>query len=187
MAVRIRRTASRLLISFWHCCVESKRGRIRRVGTIHRVKAVVLIAAGLALRSFAQEEQDASKKSISPDGKWEFVDGDQPKIVKAGANEVALDLEGFGGVLWAPDSKSPCCCGVSRTTSSNASVAVRDFNSAFSLSNLRRQQLIRRAIDVSFASVFGRVTFVGAALAVASAVTPLFSIGETRLPSNYEP
>jgi hypothetical protein len=66
-------------------------------------------------------------------------------------------------------------------------VAVRDFNSAFSLSNLGRQQLIRRAIDVSFASVFGRVLFIGAALAVASAVTPLFSIGETRLSSNHEP
>jgi hypothetical protein len=79
------------------------------VGTIHRVKAVVLIAAGLALQSFAQEEQDASKKSISPDGKWEFVDGDQPKIVKASTNEVALDLEGFGGVLWAPDSKRFAC------------------------------------------------------------------------------
>jgi len=53
-------------------------------------------------------------------------------------------------------------------------VALRDFNSAFSLSNLGKQQLIRRAIDVSFASVFGRVMFIGA-------VTPLFLIGETAL------
>jgi hypothetical protein len=72
-------------------------------------------------------------------------------------------------------------------TSSNASGAVRDLNSAFSLSNLGRQQLIRRAIEVSFASVFGRVMFIGAALDVASAVTPLFSIGETRMRANHEP
>jgi len=66
-------------------------------------------------------------------------------------------------------------------------VAVRDFNSAFSLSNPGRQQLIRRTIEVSFASVFGRVMFIGAALAVASAVTPLFPIGETRVRANHEP
>jgi hypothetical protein len=53
-------------------------------------------------------------------------------------------------------------------------VAVRNFSSAFTHSNLGRQQLIRRATDVSFASVFGRVLFIGAALAIASAVTTLF-------------
>jgi hypothetical protein len=60
----------RQFILFRHCCVESKRGRIRRVGAIHRVKAVVLIAAGLTLQSFGQEGEKT--KSISPDEKWEF-------------------------------------------------------------------------------------------------------------------
>jgi hypothetical protein len=53
----------RQFISFHHCCVESKRGRNHGVGTIHRVKAVVLIAAGLALQSFGQEEGET--KSIA--------------------------------------------------------------------------------------------------------------------------
>jgi uncharacterized protein YecT (DUF1311 family)/sugar lactone lactonase YvrE len=45
----------------------------------------------------------------SPDQKWEHVGGDEPKIAKAGTNEVALELEGIGGVLWAPDSKRFAC------------------------------------------------------------------------------
>jgi hypothetical protein len=45
----------------------------------------------------------------SPDQKWEHVGGDEPKIVKAGTNKVALDLEGIGGVVWAPDSKRFAC------------------------------------------------------------------------------
>ena len=45
-------------------------------------------------------------RSGSPDQKWEYVGGDDPKIVKAGTNEVALDLsDGLGGLVWAPDSK----------------------------------------------------------------------------------
>ena len=45
----------------------------------------------------------------SPDQKWEYVGGDEPKIVKAGTNEVALDLDGVGGLDWAPDSKRFAC------------------------------------------------------------------------------
>jgi len=46
-------------------------------------------------------------RSGSPDQKWEYVGGDDPKIVKAGTNEVALDLSdpGLGELVWAPDSK----------------------------------------------------------------------------------
>jgi hypothetical protein len=33
------------------------------------------------------------------------ADEDEPKIVKAGTNEVALDLDCKGEVLWAPDSR----------------------------------------------------------------------------------
>jgi hypothetical protein len=50
--------------------VESERDTIRRVGTIDRVKAVILIAASLALQSLGQEEEET--KSISPDENWEF-------------------------------------------------------------------------------------------------------------------
>jgi sugar lactone lactonase YvrE len=49
----------------------------------------------------------AASDRISPDKKWEYVGDDQPKIVKAGTNEVVMDLSdsGPGGVIWAPDSK----------------------------------------------------------------------------------
>jgi hypothetical protein len=52
--------------------------------------------------------------SLSPDKKWEYSDGDTPKLVKAGTNEVALefsegcDLGALGEhseLHWAPDSK----------------------------------------------------------------------------------
>ena len=49
-------------------------------------------------------------RSGSPDQKWEYVVGeDGPKIVKAGTNEVALELDGVGGLDWAPDSKRFAC------------------------------------------------------------------------------
>ncbi len=43
----------------------------------------------------------------SPDKKWEYVGGDEQKLVKSGTNEMALDLSDhvLGGVIWAPDSK----------------------------------------------------------------------------------
>jgi hypothetical protein len=66
-------------------------------------------------------------------------------------------------------------------------VALRDLNSAFSLSNLGRQQLIRRAIDESFVCGFRWIMAIGAALAAASAVTALFSIGTTRERAGREP
>jgi len=46
--------------------------------------------------------------SISPDKKWEFVGGEQPRILEAGTHQVVLDLledRGRGGLDWAPDSK----------------------------------------------------------------------------------
>ena len=52
--------------------------------------------------------------SLSPDKKWEYVGGENPKLVKAGTSDVAIDFleqcdPGAAGegsrVLWAPDSK----------------------------------------------------------------------------------
>jgi len=44
--------------------------------------------------------------STSPDKKWEFVGGLEPKILDAATNQVVLEIsEGRGGVVWAPDSK----------------------------------------------------------------------------------
>src|SRR5207249_4324593 len=46
--------------------------------------------------------------STSPDKKWEFVGGGQPRILEAGTHQVVLDLtedRGRGGLVWAPDSK----------------------------------------------------------------------------------
>jgi hypothetical protein len=95
------------------------------VGTIHRVKAVVLIAAGLALQSFGQQEEGASSKSISPDGKWEYqllepdsiakdeAGAQKLVITKAGSTDIALELPedainsfaSSANVVWAPNSK----------------------------------------------------------------------------------
>ena len=46
--------------------------------------------------------------STSPDKKWEFVGGGQPRILEAGTHQVVIDLtedRGRGGLVWAPDSK----------------------------------------------------------------------------------
>ena len=45
--------------------------------------------------------------TTSPDKKFEFVGGEEPRILEAGTNQVVLDLsdQGSGGVVWAPDSK----------------------------------------------------------------------------------
>jgi hypothetical protein len=66
--------------------------------------------------SSAQESSPPAEEqtSISPDKKWEYSDGDEAKLVKAGTNEVAVEfLEGcdlgaldeHSEILWAPDSK----------------------------------------------------------------------------------
>jgi hypothetical protein len=46
-------------------------------------------------------------RDSSPDKKWEYVRGDEPKLVKAGTDQMAVDLSDClrGGPLWAPDSK----------------------------------------------------------------------------------
>ena len=51
----------------------------------------------------------------------------------------------------------------------------------------RTQQLIRREIGESFVSGFRWIIAIGAALAAASAVTTLFSIGATRVRAGHEP
>jgi len=44
--------------------------------------------------------------ATSPDKKWEFVGGEEPRILEAGTNQVVLGIsEGRGEMVWAPDSK----------------------------------------------------------------------------------
>jgi DNA-binding beta-propeller fold protein YncE len=44
--------------------------------------------------------------STSPDKKWEFVGGEEPKILDGATKQVVLEIsQGRGGVDWAPDSK----------------------------------------------------------------------------------
>jgi len=44
--------------------------------------------------------------STSPDKKWEFVGGMEPKILDAATKKVVLEIsQGRGGMIWAPDSK----------------------------------------------------------------------------------
>jgi hypothetical protein len=65
-------------------------------------------------QSITAQSPSPSPSSVSPDKKWEYhPDESDPKIVKAGTNEVALDLSdqpagnGFSSatVIWASDSK----------------------------------------------------------------------------------
>lgn len=72
-----------------------------------------LFVADHGSRSILKFKPDGTSSSFrvdvsatSPDKKWGFVGGEQPRILEAGTNQVAVDLsEGRGGVLWAPDSK----------------------------------------------------------------------------------
>ena len=44
--------------------------------------------------------------STSPDKKWEFVGGEEPRILNAATKQVVLEnFDGRGGPVWAPDSK----------------------------------------------------------------------------------
>jgi DNA-binding beta-propeller fold protein YncE len=44
--------------------------------------------------------------STSPDKKWEFVGGEEPRILDAATKQVVLEnFDGRGGPVWAPDSK----------------------------------------------------------------------------------
>jgi hypothetical protein len=73
------------------------------------VSVILSFADATAQTSPAQAEDSTSSGShVSPDKKWEYVDGDdEPKLLKADTKEVVLDLseQGPGSVLWAPDSK----------------------------------------------------------------------------------
>lgn len=51
---------------------------------------VVSYIAGLLMALAPLSVADVS--SVSPDKKWEFTGGDEPKIVKAVTNEMVLDL-----------------------------------------------------------------------------------------------
>jgi hypothetical protein len=73
-----------------------------------------LFVSDLFTRSILKFAPDGSRTTFvvevtetSPDEKWEYIGGEEPKIVKNGTKEVALDLsdECSGGVDWSPDSK----------------------------------------------------------------------------------
>ena len=84
-----------------------------------RCRATLLVAFVCAITCGFSKGQESSPleeehASVSPDKKWEYSDGDESKLVKAGTNEVALkfsegcDLGALGEhseILWAPDSK----------------------------------------------------------------------------------
>jgi hypothetical protein len=71
--------------------------------------AVIVACAITCVFSNAQESPSPAEEhtSLSPDKKWEYLGGDNPKIVKTGTKDEALQLsdQGPGEVLWAPDSK----------------------------------------------------------------------------------
>jgi hypothetical protein len=71
------------------------------------VLAVVCVIS--CVFSSAQESSPPAEEqaSISPDKKWEYLGGDEPKISATDTKQVVLHLsdQGPGNVLWAPDSK----------------------------------------------------------------------------------
>src|SRR6266542_2316035 len=78
---------------------------------------VALTVAGLGtiLVSIAAQEPSPSPSSISPDKQWQYQwpDGENPVILKAGTTQAVLDLSEEAApqfaseakVVWAPDSK----------------------------------------------------------------------------------
>jgi hypothetical protein len=80
------------------------------------ISTAVVACAIICGSALGQEPSPPTEEhtSISPDKKWEYrPDESAPKIVKAGTDEVALDLSdqpagngfSFAKVIWAPDSK----------------------------------------------------------------------------------
>jgi hypothetical protein len=68
--------------------------------------AVALCAIGCNAQESSPPVEEVT--SISPDKKWEFLGGDEPKIVATDTKQMVLDLSeqgSQGDVLWAPDSK----------------------------------------------------------------------------------
>lgn len=66
------------------------------------VAVVEIWAAG---SGFSQSPTPAATPPwVSPDKQWQFVEGDNAKLVKAGTNEVAVDLPCDAAPLWAPNS-----------------------------------------------------------------------------------
>jgi hypothetical protein len=94
-----------------------------------KYRLILVLAVAWAITcvfSNAQESPSPAEEqfSTSPDKKWEYVGGEEPRILEAGTNQVVLVLqmqtlsatqqdlcncellsEGRGVVVWAPDSK----------------------------------------------------------------------------------
>jgi hypothetical protein len=71
---------------------------------------ICLATFGFLLVSVAplHGQSQAQINASSPDKKWEYVEGEKPKLVNAETKEVALELscqQGGSAPLWAPDSK----------------------------------------------------------------------------------
>jgi hypothetical protein len=67
----------------------------------HGADAIVKFTPDGARSTFAWDVS-----STSPDKKWEFVGGEEPRILDAATKQVVLEIsEGRSGVNWAPDSK----------------------------------------------------------------------------------
>lgn len=72
-----------------------------------------LFAFDAQSRSILKFTPDGTKRtfawdvsSTSPDKKWEFVGGEEPRILGAATKQVVLEnFDGRGGPVWAPDSK----------------------------------------------------------------------------------
>jgi hypothetical protein len=52
----------------------------------------VTIVTCLIARGPSDAQESPAPNSLSPDKKWEYVGGENPKLVKAGTNDVAIDF-----------------------------------------------------------------------------------------------
>lgn len=69
---------------------------------------VIVISLLLSLAHLQAQTQAPINEPVSPDKKWEYVGGENPKLVNAETKEVALAFPcrvGGAALLWAPDSK----------------------------------------------------------------------------------
>jgi hypothetical protein len=70
----------------------------------------LFVADGRSIFKFTPDGTESTfawdVSSTSPDKKWEFVGGEEPRILDAATKQVVLEnFDGRGGPVWAPDSK----------------------------------------------------------------------------------
>lgn len=74
----------------------------RKLSAVSYALALLWLSAAASALS---ESPSPNEPLLSPDKKWQYVEGDAAKLVDAATNETAVELSCNAAPLWAPDSK----------------------------------------------------------------------------------